>query len=133
MSAERTTMHDFVRELRRQIPPCIHPSAHEAIGRDFARMCIAVHDPAEVLRLSRKVCGRITRELLFSAQTWDRCNAQLAYRRRQQAVRFARRWGVEPAPASLLSGGRKPGKLCGGAVAVAVMADEAAFWAEGTT
>jgi hypothetical protein len=92
MSAEATSMRDFVEVLRRQIPPQIHPSARDAIGWDFAGMRDA-DDPAEVVRLMRKVCRRVARELTFLAESWDRCNARKAYRYRRQAERFARHWG----------------------------------------
>jgi hypothetical protein len=95
MSAEATTMDAFVEALRRQIPQ-IHPSARDAIRWDFAGMRDA-DDPAEVVRLMRKVCRRVARELMFVAESWGRCNARKAR----------------------------------GTIAVAVLANESAFWGEG--
>jgi hypothetical protein len=98
MSASLTGMHDFVEALRRQVPRDIHPSASEAIRWYFADMRDAVEDPAEVLRLTAKVCDCVVQELNWCAEDLESARAYRdAHRARRQAERFAVRWRVEAA------------------------------------
>jgi hypothetical protein len=95
MTATVCTMHDFVLALQRQVPRDLHPSAPEALRWDFVAMRDAVDDPAEVLRLSRKVCRRVVQELNWEAESFESARAyRAAYRSQHQAERFARRWGA---------------------------------------
>jgi hypothetical protein len=90
MSASATSMHDFVEHPARRIPRDLHPCGQVYVHEDICAMRAAVADPAEVLRLSKRVRARVMRELEWEAESATTArDYRHAHKLRRQAARFA--------------------------------------------
>jgi hypothetical protein len=91
MTAQLTSMHQFVEALTREVPCDIRPTV---TNEYLYEMREAVDDPAEVWRLTKLLCGRIALELVFNAENDEGCgHYREAYKYRRRAERFAARYG----------------------------------------